>query len=1055
MYELIRSALQRPLTVVVAMLAILFFAFAAVRDIAVDIFPSMDVPAIYVAEPYGGLSPEQLDGFMANQFQNNFLFVSGVKKIETKSIQGLTLIKLSFYPGTDMAQAAAEVATQVSRATAFMPLGTLPPQVVRFDASSLPVGQLVLESEKSSLTQLQDLAASRIRPMFTTIPGVTSTAPFGGNIRTIVVKADPAKLRGYQLTPDDVVKAIVSSNQPSAAGNVKMGDVAYMAPVNSLIENPADFLDVPLRTGSGPGVYLRDVATVEDAADVTTGYAVINGKRAIYMPVIKKADASTLKVVQQVKDKLPTLRALLPEDVKLSYAFDQSTYVANSLKSLVTEGILGAVLTGLMVLLFLRDWRSVLIVITTIPLSVLSAVILLKLFGQTLNIMTLSGLALAIGVLVDEATVTIENIHQHLERGKPKAHAIWDAAREIALPKLLILLCILAVFAPALIMEGVPRAMFLPLSLAVGFAMVASFLLSQTLVPVMANWLMKDHAPAAGHGAHSHEEPEGKPGFFARFQAGYQRLLARAQGRQRGVVLGYLALSVVVVGAGFAVIGTDIFPQANSGQFQLRLREKVGTRLEKTEQTVAAVQAIINQEVGPDNVEISSTFVGTQPASFAVNSVFVFTAGPHEALMQVALKEGVHVNLSQLKERLRKRIHAAQPGLQLSFEPIELVEKVMSDGAPTPIQVNVGGKNLKEAAGHARKVLAELKRIPFLRDVQIAQPLQYPALRIDVDRERAAQFGLTSQEITQSVVAATSSSRFTSKNLWLDPKSGLGYQVQVQLPEDQLTQLQDLEALPVKAGQARPTIGEVATVSARMMPGQIDRQGPYRLVSITANVQDRDLGTAAQAVRRALQQVGEPPRGVVANLVGQPQLLEDTMSSLQTGLGMAIVVIFLLLAANFQSFRLSLVVLSVVPAVVAGSLLLLLATGATLNLQSYMGMIMSVGVSVANAILLITSAEHLRHEHRDVGLAARLAADTRIRPILMTSIAMIAGMLPMASGLGESGDQIAPLGQAVIGGLIASTLASLLVLPHVFGWAMRRVGYESGSLLPARTRQAS
>ncbi|WP_317175210.1 efflux RND transporter permease subunit [Hymenobacter qilianensis] len=687
MYELIRSALQRPLTVVVAMLAILFFAFAAVRDIAVDIFPSMDVPAIYVAEPYGGLSPEQLDGFMANQFQNNFLFVSGVKKIETKSIQGLTLIKLSFYPGTDMAQAAAEVATQVSRATAFMPTGTLPPQVVRFDASSLPVGQLVLESEKSTLTQLQDLAASRIRPMFTTIPGVTSTAPFGGNIRTIVVKADPAKLRGYQLTPDDVVQAIVASNQPSAAGNVKMGDVAYMAPVNSLIENPADFLDVPLRPGAGPGVYLRDVATVEDAADVTTGYAVINGQRAIYLPVIKKADASTLKVVQQVKDQLPTLRALLPADVKLSYAFDQSTYVANSLKSLVTEGILGAVLTGLMVLLFLRDWRSVLIVVTTIPLSVLSAVILLQLFGQTLNIMTLSGLALAIGVLVDEATVTIENIHQHLERGQPKAQAIWDAAREIALPKLLILLCILAVFAPALIMEGVPRAMFLPLSLAVGFAMVASFLLSQTLVPVMANWLLKDHAPTAGH-----DEAEGKPGFFARFQAGYQRLLIRAQGRQRGLVLGYLVLSVLVVGAGFAFIGTDIFPQANSGQFQLRLREQVGTRLEKTEQTVAAVQAIINQEVGPDNVEISSTFVGTQPASFAVNSVFVFTAGPHEALLQVALKEGVHVNLSQLRERLRGRIQQAHPGLQLSFEPIELVEKVMSDGAPTPIQVNVGAK---------------------------------------------------------------------------------------------------------------------------------------------------------------------------------------------------------------------------------------------------------------------------------------------------------------------------------------------------------------------------
>ncbi|MBO0939319.1 efflux RND transporter permease subunit [Fibrella sp. HMF5335] len=1048
MYSLIRSALTRPITVVVGILAILFFSVVAVRNIAVDIFPAIDTPAIYVAEPYGGLSPDQLDGFIANQFQNNFLFVSGVRKIETKSIQGLTLIKLSFYPGTNMAQAAAEVATQVSRATAFMPQGTLPPQVVRFDASSLPVGQLVLESDKSSLTELQDFASARLRPLFTSIPGVTSTAPFGGNIRSIVVNADPQRMRSYNLTPDDIVTAIVNNNQPSAAGNIKMGQLSYMAPVNSLLKTPADFLDVPIRTGAGPNVYVRDIGTVQDGADITTGYAVINGKRAVYMPVIKKTSASTLDVVNSVKAKLPELRALLPDDVKLTYAFDQSVYVTNSLTNLTTEGILGALLTGLMVLLFLRDWRSVIIVVLTIPLSILTAVILLNLVGQTINIMTLSGLALAIGVLVDEATVTIENIHQHLEMGKPKSLAIWDACREIALPKLLILLSILAVFAPALVMEGVPKAMFLPLSLSVGFAMVASFLLSQTFVPVLANWLLKAHPVVHGANGHDDQVDPTETKGFERFKHRHQQWLGQLVSRPKRVIGVYFVGTVGLSMLGFMLIGTDIFPLSNSPQFQLRIRETTGTRFEQTEKTLAEVTDIINQQVGPKNIEITSAFVGTQPASYAVNSIFVFTSGPHEALLQVAMTEHFLGNVLALKDSLRRAIAQKRPDLAISFEPIELVEKVMSDGASTPIQINVGARNLQQANGFAQKLMDSLRQVSYLRDIQIAQPLRYPVMQLDIDRERAAQFGVTSQDITRSMVATTSSSRFTNKNLWLDPVSGLGYQVQVQVPENQLTQVQDMENIPVKPGQSRPTIMDVATVSPSYVPGEIDRLGPYRLVSITANIQNKDLGTATNAVRRIIQEAGTPPKGVVVNLVGQSQLLGETLSSLQTGLGVAIVVIFLLLAANFQSFKLAAVILGITPAVLAGALGMLLLSGATLNLQSYMGIIMSVGVSVSNAILLITSAEGLRLSHHNARRAAIEAAGSRIRPILMTSIAMIAGMVPMALGLGEGGEQVAPLGQAVIGGLLASTVTSLLILPALFAWTQKKAAYQSVSLFP-------
>ena len=1059
MYNLIRSALRKPISVVVAVMGLLFFSVMSLFTIPVDIFPNLDLPTIYVVQPYGGMAPDQMDGFIATRYQDHFLYVSGIRDVDVKTIQGLSLIKLSFYPGTDMAQAAGEVANNISRAKAYMPDGTVPPQVVRFDASSVPVGQLVFESASRSLNEIQDYASARVRPMFSRIPGVSSPPPFGGNQRTVIIKVDPALVRSYQLTPEEVIKAIVMNNQPSPAGNIRIGEKTLMTPVNSLVKRPEDFLNIPIRVGSGPTVFVRDIGTVEDGADITVSYALVNGRRAVYIPVVKKSDASTLDVVNNIRKALPNLQTAIPEDVKISYEFDQSVYVTNALKSLVTEGILGAVLTGLMVLLFLRDWRSVIIVVLTIPISIMSAVILLNLFGQTINIMTLSGLALAIGVLVDEATVTIENIHQHLETGKPKASAIWDACREIALPKLLILLAILAVFAPAFVMSGVPRSMFLPLSLSVGFAMISSFLLSQTFVPVLANWLLKSHpaheAPTLAldaqerytiieEGAHPVPHATG----FEKFKQRYSALLEKALNRRGGVVVGYLAVTITIIVACFMVIGTDILPHGNSHQFQMRLRIPDGTRVERTETATLKVLDIIKEAVGPDNVEISSAYVGTVPSSYGTSNIFVFNSGPHEAVLQVVLKEDYHVKMDNLKEELRARIAKALPAANISFEPIELTEKIMSQGASTPIEVTVAAKDLAEAGRFANKIRERMLTINFLRDVQIAQPMAYPVLNVTMNRERAGQLGVTSTQIARSMVAATSSSRFTDKNLWLDESKGLAYQVQVQIPEYKMSNASDIGNIPLKSGQMHPLLSDVATFSEGTAPGEYDRSGPNRLVTITANLQKIDLGMAQKAVQNAIKAAGEPPRGVIVELGGQTSLLTDTLSSLQTGLLVAIVIIFLLLAANYQSFKLSLVILAAIPAVISGALLMLLACGATLNLQSYMGLIMSVGVSVANAILMVTNAENLRLEVGDTRKAAVLAANSRIRPILMTSIAMVAGMVPMASGLGEGGDQIAPLGQAVIGGLIASTLASLLVLPCIFTQLQAKAATQSVSLDP-------
>lgn len=1043
---MIRFALKKPLTIMVAVIAIAYFSFTAIRNINVDIFPKVELPVIYIAMPYGGLTPAYMDGFMANEFQKVLIFVSGVKDIDFKSVQGFTLMKLTFYPGTDMAQASAEVSTQVSRAMGFLPPGAVPPQVVRFDGSSLPIGQLVFESPKRSITELQTLALTKIRPMFVSIPGVTAPAPFGGNIRTMVVKVNPELMQSYGLSAQEVTMAIAKNNFPSPAGNIRIGDQNLMSPLNSIAKDPEEFLNIPVKLTKGNTIFIRDIASVEDAADATTGYAIINGKRSVYLPVIKKADASTLKVVENLKAAIPMLKAAMPEDVDIKYVFDQSSYIERSLENLIHEGILGAVLTGIMVFLFLGDARGSLIVVLTIPIAILSAVIMLYLFGQTINVMTLSGLALAIGILVDEATVTIENIHQHFEMQKPKQRAILDALIEISIPKILILFCILAVLIPSFMMTGIPKDMFMPLSMAVAFAMIASFIASQTFVPILANWLMKPELII-------HHKPNNKAKKLTRFEKFKRRYLILTrygQTRVAGVLGIYVILVLVLIATGATLIGTDILPASNSGDIQLRIVAPEGSRLEKSEGYLKKVTEIIQSQLPPDAIKITSAFVGLQPSATAINPVFLFTSGTHESVLQVSIDQHVFSgSIASLKESIRKDIKAQLPELAVNFEPIELVEKIMSQGAMTPIQIKVAAGQLKGAEKLAKKIEAGLHDIPALRDIRIAEPVNSPGVQINVNRELAAQFGLTMEDVARTLTIATSSTRFTNKNLWVDPKSGIVFQVQVQIPEGDMHSLDRLRSLPLKSGASRPVLEDVATLSIIKMPAQVNRQGPNRYVSILANTYQSDLGAASKAVKQVIEDAGTPPRGIIVSTEGLMQLLEDTLSGLQIGLVVAIVVIFLMLTAYYQSFAVSGLILSVVPAVIGGSLIMLILCGSTLNLQSYMGIIMSVGVSVSNAVLMINQAELNRLKH---GLAARqaafLAASSRLRPIIMTTLAMIAGMIPMSLGMGEGGEQVAPLGQAVIGGLLLSTLSALLVLPHLYALVMKNKSRNSSTLDP-------
>ena len=1035
---LIRAALRRPVTVLVALIAVALTAVFAVSRMRADIFPDLDLPVIYVAQPYGGMSPAQIEGYLVYYYEYHFLYINGIESVESKSIQNTGLLKLTFHPGTDMAEALAQTIAYVNRARAFMPPGTVGPFIMRFDAGTVPVGYLTFSSESRSLGEIQDLALNRVRPQFATLPGLTSPPPFGGSQRTIVVRVDPDRLRAYGMSADEVIRAVTAGNVIMPSGSVNIGEETRLSPMNSVVANINDLLELPIRTGAGPTVSLRDVGSVADSTDIPTAYALVNGRRAVYIPVTKRPDASTLTVVREVKANLGRFQSLVPDDIRVSYELDQSGHVAASLQAVLREALLGALLTGLMVLVFLRDWRSATIVVVTIPFALLAAVVALWGAGQTINIMTLGGLALAVGILVDEATVSIENIHTHLAGGAAVARGVLAASGEVVVPRLLAMLAVVAVFVPSFFMTGVSRSLFVPLSLAVGFAMIASFLLSSSLVPVLSVWILAKHRIT-----------ESGDNWIVRLRERLTRTLRRLA-PARGLLVGVYAIVTVAITALVGLsLGREIFPAGGVNQFQLRFRAPAGTKFESTEVLARDVLDEISRAAGPNNLDVTLGYVGVQPSSYPINTIFLWTGGSHEGVLQIALRPGVKLRLDAFEEDLRRRFRDRFPNAAFSFEPGDIVSRIMNFGAPTPVEIAVIGPDFAASRAFAAKVRDELARIPALRDLQYGQALDYPAVQVDVNRQLAGQLGLTVDQIGRSFAAATSSSRFVSPNYWADPRSGIAFQLQIEVPQTRMTTLDDLRATPVSADhRSRPLLGDVATVVNTTIVGEYDRVNGQRMITLTANVSGSDLGRLVPVVDQAIARAGTPPRGASVAVRGQIGAMRETFTNITAGLLVAVVVIFLLLASNFQSLRLAFVVVSTVPAVLTGVAVILAATRTTLNVQSFMGAIMAIGVAVANAILLVTFAEQGRRRGGTALDATIEAARARMRPVLMTSAAMIAGMIPMALAVGEGADATAPLGRAVIGGLAGATIATLIVLPSVYSLVMGSAATVSSSLDP-------
>ena len=1037
---LIRMALRRPIATLIVAIGVALCSVLAITRMRVDILPNLNFPVIYVAQPYGGMSPAQMEGYLVYYYEYHFLYINGIQSVEDKSIQGNGLLKLTFYPDTDMSQALAQTISYVNRARAFMPPGTVSPFVIRFDAGTVPVGYVVFASDTRTVGEIQDLALNRVRPAFATLPGLTSPPPFGGNQRTMVVTVNPDRLRAYSMSPDEVAQAINNGNVLQPAGNVRTGSLLRIAESNSVTPNIQALNDLPIRNGAGPTVYLHDVGSIEDTSDIPTGYALVNGRRAVYIPVTKRPDASTVSVVNEVRENLPYFQSLVPDDIKVTYELDQSRFVTSALSSVVREGLLGAVLTGLMVLLFLGDWRSSFIVLTTIPFALLTSVVALWLTGQTINVMTLGGLALAVGILVDEGVVEIENIDATLQQQPDlsPARGVLVATQRTVVARFLSMLAVVAVFVPSFLMTGVAQNLFVPLSLAVAFAMIASFLLSSSLLPVFFLWIHRKID--RGHKALIAGRWD-----FDRARDRWARILERLSPNRWLVLAGYAVIVVLVLALFGPRLKQELFPNVGASQFRLRFDAPVGTRAEDTEQLTMRVLDEIRNAAGSQNVLVTLGYVGTQGASYPINTVFLWSSGPHEAIMNVALRPEAKLDVNALEAKLRDVLPPKFPGCTFSFEPGDLVNQIMNFGAPTPVEVAIIGPDLNASRAYTDRLRDEMSRIPDLRDLQYELPLDYPSVEIKIDRRLAGQMGVTTNQVARSLSEATYSSRFTSPNYWADPNTGIAYQVQIQYPQPDITTVEDVQNIPVMPGQSQhPLLGDVAKVDEGTVMGEYDRRNGFRMLTLSANIAGEDLGGVSRSIDAAIRRVGALPRGTSVQVRGQIAPMHETFTNLSIGLGLAVLVIFLLLAANYESLRLAAVVLTTAPATIAGVVLILLLTGTSLNIESYMGAIMAVGVGTANAILLVTFAD----EHRRTGASALEAGiegvKERMRPILMTSLAMIAGMIPMAL----AAEVTAALGRAVIGGLIAATCANLIVLPFVFATVQRRAGTTSPSLDP-------
>ena len=1050
MNGIVRIALERPYTFVVMAILILIIGPLAALKTPTDIFPDIRVPVIGVAWQYTGLQPDEMSGRIITPFERVLpTTVNDIEHIESTSLPGIGIVKIYFQPGVDIRTATAQVTSISQTVLKQLPAGATPPLILNYNASTVPILQIATSSKTQSEQAVLDQTQNTIRPVLSSVPGAAIPYAYGGKVRQVQVDLDPRALQAKGLSAQDVETAIAAQNQITPVGTVKIGGLQYTVKLNDAVDSVAALNDLPIKTVNGATVFIRDIGHVRDGNPPQQSIVHVDGARAVLTTILKAGSASTINIVQGVKDKFPQLRQILPSDFKIVPLNDQSLFVKAAVSGVVREGVIAAALTSLMILLFLGSWRSTLIIATSIPLAVLSALAALAATGQTLNIMTLGGLALAVGILVDDATVTIENINWHLEQGKDVRTAILDGARQIVTPAFVSLLCICIVFVPMFLLQGVAGFLFVPMAMSVVFAMIASFILSRTLVPTMAMFLLKPHQ---AHSPDSHDAPPRSRNPLARFQRGfesrfaavrdrYSGLLAMALGARKVFIVGFL--SVVLLSFGLApFLGSNFFPSVDSGQITLHLRPPLGTRIEDASIMFGRVEQTIRDTIPPAELDSVIDNIGLPTSS--INTVYNNSGlvGYQDGDIYVTLK-AKHGPTAAYVKTLRERLPRLYPGATFSFLPADIISQILNFGAPAPLDLQVTGPDQAANQAYATELLNGMKTIRGVADARIQQSSNEPQLNVDVDRARMSQLGLTESDVTNSVVTSLAGSSQTAPTYWLNPKNGVSYPIVAQTPEYQVANLSDLRNIPI-TDMARPglqVLGGLGKITRQTSSAVVTHYNIQPVVDLYASTQDRDLGGVAQDINALIKKTAhDVPKGATVTLRGQVTTMNTAFSGLFLGLLGAIVLIYLLIVVNFQSWLDPFVIITALPAALAGIVWMLFATGTTLSVPALTGAIMCMGVATANSILVVSFARERLAATGDAVLAAKEAGFTRFRPVLMTALAMIIGMAPMALGLGEGGEQNAPLGRAVIGGLVFATIATLMFVPVVFSLVHGREG---------------
>jgi CzcA family heavy metal efflux pump len=1044
----VRVALRRPYTfVVLALLIVIIGPLAAMRT-PTDIFPDIKIPVIAVAWQYTGLPPDQMNGRISTLFQRSLTTtVNDIEHIEANTYPGVSIVKIFFQPGVDIAIANAQVTAISQAALRQMPAGITPPLILNYNAATVPILQLALSGKGLSEQNLFDLGMNTLRTPLVTVPGAAIPLPYGGKQRQVQIDVKPDALQALGLSAQDIAAALAAQNVLTPVGTQKIDALEYTIQLNSAPSAIDDLGRLPVKVVNGSTIYLRDIADVHDGNAPQTNIVHVDGGRSVLMSVLKNGSASTLAIVDNIRAKLETLKAGLPDALKVVPINDQSVFVRAAVRGVVLEGAIAAALTSVMILLFLGSWRSTVIIAVSIPLSILGAIIALSAIGETLNLMTLGGLSLAVGILVDDATVTIENINWHLEQGKQVEPAILDGAQQIVTPALVSLLCICIVFIPMFFLEGVARFLFVPMAEAVIFAMVCSFILSRTLVPTMANHLLRAHSGEA-HAPSSNPLVRFQRGFEARFERlrhGYHGVLQRAMERRAVFIAAFLAVVVLSFGL-LPFIGSNFFPSVDSGQVLMHVRVPIGTRVEETANRFARIEQAIRRVIPSEEIATLVDNIGLAASSINITYNNTGTMGSQDGDFQIALHEE-HKPTADYVRRLREELPREFPDTTFSFPPADIVSQILNFGAPAPIDIQVRGNNLGANYEYAQQLLKRIRAIPGVADARIEQSNKAPMFNVDVDRTQAQLLGLTTRDVTNSLVVNLAGSSQVAPTFWLNPANGVSYPIVMQTPQYALDSLAALSNLPVGNGTTpnAATLGGVARFTRGSGSALISQYDVAPMVQIHATTQDRDLGGVASDIRRVLADTAAGvPKGSSVQILGQVRTMERAFSGLLFGLLGAVVLIYLLIVVNFQSWTDPAVIVSALPAALAGIVWMLFATNTTLSVPALTGAIMCMGVATANSVLVITFARERLAELGNPSAAALEAGFVRFRPVLMTALAMIIGMLPMALGLGEGGEQNAPLGRAVIGGLICSTIATLVFVPVVFSLVHDRRARQAG-----------